>query len=375
MTDVSGVEVGQRVKFTGFTSDPDEMADNGELLKKNQTYELVAINDDVAEDEDIIFVLQVANPNYDDSKRKSKNNQEFLTVECFDDEFVPAKAQKAKAKAPAAKAKAKTTAKKPAAKSKAKPKAKAKAAPKAKAKPKATAKSKLKDKTEEEAPETVNGLVVLANEDAEVLALIESADDICELAHDKVEEADAIDYQLGGILYHVRISGAYKDLHEDYAGNKGFDAYCENELGIKYRKAMYLIEIYTAFCQFGISGQVVAEHGWTKCMEIARVMTEDNADELVELAAESSVTELKDAISETYAKKGSDTREKVKRIGFKFRLPEESGNTIQAYLEQAGQELGVDDVSQVFEQIVTEWATEHLNLKKQRPKKQTRKAA
>ena len=65
MTDVTGVEVGQRVKFTGFTSDPDEMADNGELLKKNQTYELVALNDDGGEEGDVLYVMQGATPNYE----------------------------------------------------------------------------------------------------------------------------------------------------------------------------------------------------------------------------------------------------------------------------------------------------------------------
>jgi hypothetical protein len=379
----TGVNVGDTVKFIGF-ADADELPDNAEALRKNRKYEVAAVTEGEGEDE-TVYTLTLDNPDFDDSKRASKNNPRTIEVEVFADEIEPAKtaakaAPKAEETAPAkTKAKAKTAAKKPAAK---KPAAKAKSKAPAKAKAKPAPKSKLKerqetDESEEESTSLEKGMILLQEheEDQEVLTLISDSGDIIELAREQVEEAQHADYLLGGILYHVRLEGSYKEISEDYAGNRGFALFVEEELGVKYRKAMHLIEIYTAFSRFGIKGEVVGEVGWTKAMEISRVMDEDNADALVELARDSSVTELKDNISENFGKKGTDTREVVKRTTFKFRLLEESGAAITSYLEQAQDQLGMDNLDSVFEHIITQWATENLNLKKTRAKKTTTKKA
>lgn len=367
MTD--GVNIGDMVVFTGFTGS-DDAPDNAEALTEGETYKVKGFVE--AEDDDNLdaIVLEAPNPNFDDSKRASaKANPRTVDVEVFDDEIEAVAEEQEEEKAPAKKTttKKKAAAKKPAAKKTA---AKAKAAPK----------SKLKEPTEGDEEEAApkqkleRGMVLLQEheEDEDVLTLIDEADDIIELAREQVEEAQHADYILGGVLYHVRIDESYKELDDEYAGNAGFAKFVEAELGVKYRKAMHLIEIYTAFSRFGIKGEVVGEIGWTKAMEISRVMDEDNAEELVDVARESSVTDLKDAISDSYAKKGSDQRQTVKRTSFKFRLLEESGSTITGYLQQAKEELGLEDMDAVFEHIVTEWATANLNIKKTR--KTTKKA-
>ena len=112
MAESTGVEVGTLVKFTGFTSDDGEQPDNGELLKKGKQYEVVSVSEGDSDDEETSYVVKVENPDYDSSKRAGKNNQEFLHVDLFEDEFSVA-ASKKTAKAPAkAAAPAKTPAKK-----------------------------------------------------------------------------------------------------------------------------------------------------------------------------------------------------------------------------------------------------------------------
>jgi hypothetical protein len=292
-----------------------------------------------------------------------------------EEEEVPAPKAKAKApaKAPAKKAAAKAPANKAATKGKAAAeeeeaptKAKGKTKAKAKAAPaKAPAKAKAK---EEEEDEDLKGLIILTEEeeDSEILELVGEAEDLCELAHDMAEESAAQDYRLGGVLYHVQVTKAYKALDERYEEKGGFALYIQEQLGLGYRKAMYLVEIYTKFNKYGISGEKVAEIGWTKAQVIASAMQQDNAEELIELAEANTVEDLKDTIKESYSNKPGEKGEPVKRVTFKFRLLEDAGQVIRGYVEEAKEQLGVEKDDEAFEHIISEWAQEHLSAPKSR---------
>lgn len=404
MADNHPVSVGDKVLFTGFQSQ--DQPDNAELLEEGVEYEVAAINEPEEDGDLPSYDLLVPNPDFDGKKKASKKNPEYISVDVFADEFElpdeeeedgeeeesgeeeeqPAARGKGKGKA-AAKGKAKAEAK-PKAKGKAKseeeikPKGKAAAKGKgkaedkpAKAKGKAAGKAKAREEEAEEVDPELKDLIILSEdeEDEEILALVNEADDLCELAHDVSEEAAATEYRLGGVLYHVRVTGAHKALDDRYAQRGGFGLYVEEQLGVKYRKAMYLIDIYAKFNKYGIPANKVAELGWTKSQEIARVMDEENAEELVGIAGENTYEDLKDTIRESYSTKGgkSDPGEKVKRVTLKFRLLEDDGATVRQYFEQAKQALGLDDDNKVFEHIVTEWATENLDVKKSRGKGKT----
>ena len=138
--------------------------------------------------------------------------------------------------------------------------------------------------------------------------------------------------------------------------------FVENELKVGYRKAMYLIKGYGAWNKYGLTQEDFTAIGWTKAIQISDVMDSENAQELVELAKESSVNELKETIKESYVPEGKDTREVVKKVTFKFRLVEDQAATIQDYLEMAASQLEEKKLDAVFEHIVSEWATEHLDV-------------
>ena len=386
------IEVDSIVEFTGFTGDEEEgMPDNGEHLVEGETYAVDSIVEGASGDDEEAYSVRVPNPKYNSKKKASKANQEFLLVEVFNDEVAlmvpededeeeeeaPKPKAKSKAKAPAKKQPAKKSKKQieeeeaeedeeeeePAPKSKSKAKAKAKAPAKkttAKSKAKAPAKSKDEDSAEVDS----EGYYILAEdqEDQEVLTLVQDADDICDLAVEVVREAEACNFKLGGVLYHLRKEKSYVALSDEYAGNKGFELYCEQVLNLKYRRAMYFVKIYSTFSKLGIDGSRVAELGWTKCIEILDVLDEENADEWLEIAANSTVNDLKDTVKESTATKTKGKSEVVKRTTFKFRLVETAGEVIAEYLEKAGETLGLDDPSEVFEHVLTEWAQEHLPL-------------
>lgn len=409
-------KVGQLVKFLGYSED---VAEAEQVLTEGENYTIVEVN---PEEEMVAF--EVENPDFNPKKKVSEDNAKTVVVEVFFDEVgdadddeeeeeeeKPAKKVAAK-KAPAKKAKQeeeedddedegdeeeeapapkKTAAKKAPAKKVAKveeddeeeEEAPApKKAPAKKTAAKATAKkapakaaTKGKAPTKEEKAEESDELAPLENEDEDIVALVEGAENILELASELVEEGAELDYRLGGVLYHVRLSKEFQNLDDRYKENGGFGLYVKEHLNIEYRKAMYLIDIYYKFNMYGIAADKVKEIGWTKAAKIAAVMTDDNAEDLVELAEQNTVADLQDTIKEQYvAGKGAGT-EKKKRVTFKFRLFEENATVVTEILEEAAQTLGTKDLAAVFEHIVTEWGAEYLNTKPKKSAKAPTKTA
>lgn len=233
------------------------------------------------------------------------------------------------------------------------------------------AKSKLPARTEAaETDEELKDMLILdrSEEDADILELVEGADDILELAQEFAEEAANMDYQLGGILYHVRVSKKFKDIKPEYAERGGFGKYTEEQLGMHYRKCMYLIDIYSTWNKYNLPKNWISEQGWSKALLVARHVDDENAEDLMAVAEEQSVADLRETIKESYARKGADTREIIKKITFKFRLLEEPASMITDYMELAMKQLGLDKPEEVFEHVFTEWAQEHLDVGKRRRK-------
>lgn len=364
--------VGQNVVFNGYG---DDVPEDERLLVEGETYEVVEVN---AKEETVS--MQIENPDFNAKKKESEANAKMILVDVFFDEVsepseeagedeageeeaaeeeAPAPTRSRTKPAAPVKAAAKAA---PAAKGK----VAAEAAPTAKGKaaaPAAKGKAVAKPKVKEEPAEEEDTMPALENEDADILALIDGAD-ILELASELVEEGAALDYKLGGVLYHVRQSKAYQELDEAYKENGGFGLYVKDKLNIEYRKAMYLIDIYYKFNLFGIDAAKVQELGWTKCSKIAAVMTEENSGELVELAEGSSVSELNDAIKESYKEVGGTKGEKRKKIMFKFRLWEDQASAVEEVINATAAAMGHKDISDTFEHIVMEWAAEHPLTKK-----------
>ncbi len=259
------------------------------------------------------------------------------------DEEEPAPKKAAAKKAPA-KAAAKTPAKKAAAESKAPVKSKAKA--------------KAKEEEAEESDDPYGDLDE-EQEDQEILGLVNDAEDILELARETVEETSALEYKLGGVLFHVRKSGAYEELDERYTEKGGFALYLLEQLNIEYRKAMYLVDIYYKWNKFGLEPEKVAQIGWAKAAKIAAVMDEDTAEELIELAENNTVADLVDHIKTTYKEVGGTKGEKKVIKLFKFKLAESAGIAVEEVLQSVAAGMGLKNLDEAFEHIVMEWSTEH----------------
>lgn len=385
MVNIMKVKKGDLVVFTGYDQPPEPGQD---ILVEGETYEVAAVD---AKERSV--AVRVDNPDFNPKKKESDTNQKTMLLDIFEEEFEPAgdePAEPVKSKAkpakpttkatPAKPTKAKAAApaedpedpedpeeepeeEKPAAKGKAKAapaKAAAKPAAKGKAAAKPAAKGKVKAKAEKPA-EDADPYSDLSedDEDSEILEMVNDAEDILDLAKEVAEEASAVEYKLGGVLFHVRKTGAYKELDKRYAEKGGFNLYVLEQLNVEYRKAMYLIDIYYKWNKFGLEAEKVAAIGWAKAAKIASVMTEETAEELLELAEQNTVADLVDNIKTNYVEKGGTKGEKKKMTIFKFKLYEDRAASVEEVLQAVAHSMGYKTLDDAFEQIVMEWAAEH----------------
>jgi hypothetical protein len=364
--------------FKGYSETPE---DGQDFLVEGQEYEIAEVN----EDESSVAVV-ADNPDFNPKKKANdETNPKTILVDVFFEELEEPEgedesAPKAKGKAAPAKATGKVVPLKGKAAAEdtdndadadadapapapAKGKAAAKSTPaKAKAKGKAApAKVKGKAAPKAEDSETADpyGDLDEESEDQEILGLVNESEDILELAKEVVEESAALEYRLGGVLFHVRKSKAYEELDNRYKEKGGFSVYLLEHLNIEYRKAMYLIDIYYKWNKFGLEPEKVAQIGWAKAAKIAAVMTEETAEELVKLAEENTVADLVENIKTSYKEVGGVKGDKKKLKLFKFKLFESQADAVEEVLASVMGAMNFKNLDEAFEHIVMEWATEH----------------
>lgn len=357
------IEVGSQVRFLGY---PDDTPDDERVLEEGAVYEVVGFSEPAEGEEAGNPLVSLENPDFNPKKKEHpETNPRAFEVEVFAEEVELVTGEEADEEAGEGQAEAEAAAPAPAP---AKGKAAAKAAP-AKA---TTAKGKGKaaePPAEEQAEPEVDILdSVLENEDPEVIALVEGSEDLIATAQELDQQAATTEYQLGGILYHIRRDKLYLAVEggqEAYGENGGFEKFLQEYFNIEYRKAMYLIKIYVAFQSAGIEDAAtkVATMGWSKAAKIAPLMLKgeesgQTPDQLVELASESTVSDLAEAIKDSQRVGGSPGTV-VKRVTLRLRYLEEDGAAMENMLNAAKDQLGVKDIAAAALQIVQEWAAEH----------------
>lgn len=202
----------------------------------------------------------------------------------------------------------------------------------------------------------------LAQEDADVVALVEGAANVdgglIGVAQTLEDEIESKNFQLGGILYHIKRDGGYKELDDKaYADKGGFELFVQTYFKFGYRKAMNLIDIYVAFNQLNIenAAQVVAEIGWTKASKLAAAMDDENANDLIELARNNTVEGLSEAIKAQNVNVGGTPGESKRRVTIKLRFWEDEGQDIEATLNEVKEQNSLKTIEDAFAFVVNEF--------------------
>jgi len=123
---------------------------------------------------------------------------------------------------------------------------------------------------------------------------------------DVIVQATAVEDRLqlvaGELLYEVHRNTYWKEwTHTDAdgleRGYKDLGEYVETELGMKRRKAEYLIAIYAKFCvELDLPLDLLRELEWTKARELVKVITPENAEELLAKVKGMKVLEVKEMV-------------------------------------------------------------------------------
>lgn len=122
------------------------------------------------------------------------------------------------------------------------------------------------------------------------------------LAKTLLDGIEANFFRLGGTLSTINTNSWFEK-----AGYDNFHAFVEAELGLKYRKAMYLIQIYDNLVEAGIPYEKVKSVGWTKLKELAPIMNKGNVTALVKKAGKMNTLQLQEEVKLLMQKsKGSE---------------------------------------------------------------------
>ena len=137
-----------------------------------------------------------------------------------------------------------------------------------------------------------------------------------------------------------------------------FESYVDAELQFNYRKAMYLVEIYNKALMLNMDMERLERIGWTKAKELIRIVDQNNADEWLEVAENSTTKELNFKIK-TEKESNSDTASVVEdvptitTITFKLGMAEKA--LISEALEESARLINSDDFALAFANIASEW--------------------
>ncbi len=201
-----------------------------------------------------------------------------------------------------------------------------------------------------------------------VSALVTESGGLIEAAISLVDRSGATDFTLGAILGKIQETGEFENL-KDSDGNPlygtgfvGFGKFVELHLGMKYRKATYLIGNYTKISGLGITEKQIHGIGWSKLVLVSSAITEANADELIAEAKAKPYAEFKAAVKKRLVDGGGNLHgnSKASMTTYTFRLHNDKAQVADEALSKAKAELGIEgnDISsnsQALDHILSDW--------------------
>ncbi|QJP17369.1 hypothetical protein G3545_29245 [Starkeya sp. ORNL1] len=153
------------------------------------------------------------------------------------------------------------------------------------------------------------------------------------------------------------LAGALARLARDgRTGKQDFDEFLREELGVRYRKAMYLIGIHDHFHRMDIDERRLATMGWSKAKELIGIATRENFDDLADFAERNKRTALIEHLNANYGRAASITKSRARTGGrMSFSLSRDQAETVQRALDMAKAKVGTDDAGEALALVCGEW--------------------
>lgn len=216
----------------------------------------------------------------------------------------------------------------------------------------------MKDLSKATATATKKKVVSIKKKVAKKAAAVKEAPDLIQQVAHEVENmtkdkalaegrllqasTDYNNFKIGGILAVVRAHGWYSDYDS-------FQQYVEQEFPTisqsPYRKARYLMEIYTNLVESKVMWTDVESLGWTKLSVISGVLTPENVKEWTTKAKKLTVIQLKGLIKEQAATgdgTASTEPDPTKLTTMTFKVHPDQKTNIKGALVKAKKEFGTE---------------------------------
>lgn len=206
-------------------------------------------------------------------------------------------------------------------------------------------------------------MIVMQKEDGldeiQVILSIEDSKQLRERLYVSKKAIDSEFFVLAGLLTRAFDLGAHKDW-----GYQTWKEYVEVELGMSVRKAQYLMQLWQWFAlkiKDPSVRQKVKEIGWTKAKELVGICNEDNVDEWVEIAAQSSVKDLAEKVKDAFSDSKRDILDKEEpRRSFSVVLVGEQWENVQRAMTIAEEVTGSNKKGHLLDLIATDFVTNNV---------------
>lgn len=168
-----------------------------------------------------------------------------------------------------------------------------------------------------------------------------SKDDVMPAIKRLSEGVGMNNFELGGVLARCTEKGWYSEFGYDTAKE-----WVEDQTDMKYRKAQYLVRIYTKFVELEIPWGKLEPIGWSKLGMLADVINQENADHWMEVAKALSRRLLGEEIKKTRgASSGSEESDEgssgeAKTKLWSVRLYPDQEETVNSALEKIAEDSG-----------------------------------
>lgn len=161
------------------------------------------------------------------------------------------------------------------------------------------------------------------------------------LAAELNEHAEFTFFKLGGVLSVIQANGWFTPYPT-------FRDFVEQEHGIHYRKAMYLVGIYNDMTAQSIPWKKVKHLGWTKMSVLSPILTPENLGEWIALAEQTNVPTLTEMVKKAKLSANGTSNQLPNEassatvVTKTFKLHEDQKETVEAALSKAKEDSGTD---------------------------------
>lgn len=155
-------------------------------------------------------------------------------------------------------------------------------------------------------------------------------------------------FEVGGALFVVQINGWF-------APYPSFKDFVEQSIGIRYRKAVYLVEIYEAMANVKIEWSKFQHLGWTKMRRLAKVVNAANADEWIKIATEHTSSEIEELVRKHLAGELKATKGSKPEHSKTLKFHADQFEIVNKAIERAREQSGTKYDSAAFELICMDY--------------------